>query len=64
MTKLTEKELKKMLKEMEENPYHKLFEKDKIPRCYVCGKKYKKVKPYLWKGCCKHIPRNLILAVG
>jgi hypothetical protein len=64
MAKLTKKQVEKMIKEIQNNPYHKLFKKDGIPRCYTCGKKYKKFKPYLWKGDCPHIPKNLILSVG
>lgn len=62
--KYTKKEIEKIMKEVEENPYFKLFQKDSVPRCMVCGEKYKNFKPYLWRSNCPHIPKNLILAVG
>lgn len=62
--KYSQKEIEKMMQEIEENPYFQLFQKTGIPRCMTCGKKYKKVKPYLWKGNCEHIPKSLLLAVG
>jgi hypothetical protein len=64
MKKLTREELKKEIEEIEKNPFYQQSLKNGIPRCYLCGKKLKKFKPYLWKSDCPHIPKHLILAVG
>jgi hypothetical protein len=64
MSKLTEKQLAKMIADIEANPYHKKYLKTGKPLCYTCGKVYKEVKPHLWRGDCSHIPKNLLLAVG
>lgn len=62
--KISKAELKKMEEEAENNPYHQLFKKNGTPRCTTCGEKFIKIKPYLWKPNCPHIPKHLILAVG
>lgn len=62
--KYTQKEIEKFIKEVEENPYYKLWQRTGVPRCMICGEKYKKFKPYLWIGNCEHISKNLILSVG
>lgn len=64
MTKPTKKKIEKMMEEFENNPYWKKTHKDHIPRCTICGTKYKKVKLYLWRSNCPHIPKHLLLAYG
>jgi hypothetical protein len=64
MGKLTKKQVEEMIEEMQRNPYWQKTQNDKIPRCFICGEKYKKVKPYLWKSNCPHIPKHLLLAFG
>lgn len=66
------KKLKKFVEELENNPYYQAFQKDHIPRCLKCGKKYVnaadsitgKFSKYLWKGNCEHVPKGWRLSVG
>jgi hypothetical protein len=34
------------------------------PRCLICNENFIKLKPYEWKGNCKHIPPGITICIG
>jgi hypothetical protein len=62
--KLTEKDIKEMIMELNKIEHHQMLDKEGKPVCILCGRAFIKIKKHEWKGNCGHFPANFTLLVG